>query len=145
MNKTVELIEELKKISLKLNTLENEYIELYSEYAGNEFDNQNECAVEIENLILMLTHELSSQLSFGIYDLQRLIKYIDFRKKYNTFSDDELSVLIDKNDLKTSERSALNKNEFTIREIKVEWNNIFNNISYKKMKKKLKLTSKKIS
>jgi hypothetical protein len=141
MKKIEKFIEKIKEIEEKLNSLDYEYRELYQDFEGNEFDNQANAATEIENIILMLTHETASQIGFGINNLKLLIKYINFRKKYNKFSDYELLTLIDKNDLTIKNRIQISKgkNKTDFNKIRSNWNIEFDNIGYNKLKEKIKL------
>lgn len=142
MRKIDKFIEEINLISNQLNLLEGEFMESYKDFNGDEFDGQNKCVAEIENLILMLTHELSSQIGFGLEDLKTLLKYIDFRKTFKDYSDEELFSIIDKNnELKIKQRKGLRegKKEEDIVEIISNWNKIFGNRSYNKVKEKLRL------
>lgn len=141
MKKIEKFILEIESLRNKLNSLEGEFIEFYQDYEGNEFDNQNRCAAEIENLTLMLTHETSNQMAFGICYLQTLIKYIDFRKKYNEYNDEELSDIIDDNVLNIKEKKKLTegKKEKNTIKIKSDWNKTFDSITYEKLKIKLRL------
>jgi len=96
MTKTEKFVIEIESIKAQLNTLENEYAALYTDYEGNAFATQNKYAAEFENLTLLVTHELSSQISFGIASLQTLSNLITFRKKHKAFSNEELLHIIDK-------------------------------------------------
>ena len=138
MEKVEKFIVKMRSIKEKLNSLENEFIELSENYIGNEFDDQKAYASQIENIILMLTHELSSQIEFGLRDLEILTKYIDFRKKYKEYSNKELSNIIDDNNLNIIKKMKLTngKVERNISKIKSEWNSAFDNISYDKLTQK---------
>ncbi|MCG8814005.1 hypothetical protein G1K66_12140 [Tenacibaculum finnmarkense] len=142
MKKIDKFIEEINLILNQLNSLENEFIESYEDFIGYEFDGQDKCVSEIENLTLMLTHELSTQIGFGIQDLKTLIKYIDFRKKYKDYSDEELSNLIDNINIlniKQKREIKAEKKEKDTGKIISEWNATFENNSYEKLKEKLRL------
>lgn len=145
MRKIDKFIEEISQISNRLNLLEGEYIESYKDFNGNAFDGQDKCVAEIENLILMLTHELSSQIGFGIEDLNTLLKYIDFRRTFKDYSDEELLSIIDKSsDLNVIRKKELTegKKEKNIAKITSEWNQHFENRGYVKIKEKLRLKVK---
>lgn len=135
MRKIDKFIKEIRLISNRLNLLEGEYIESYEEFNGDEFDGQKKCVAEIENLILMLTHELSSQIGFGIEDLKTLLKYIDFRKTFKDYSDEKLLNIIDK----SNDSNVIRKNENDIAKTTSEWNQHFENKGYEKVKEKLRL------
>ncbi len=137
MTKTEKFIIEIKAIKEQLNMLQNKYAELYTDYEGDAFDDQTKYAAEFENLTLLVTHELSSQISFGVSNLQTLSKLIIFRKKHKEFSHEELISIIDKN-INAKEKLELLKAK-NIDEIKTEWNRIFKNISYEKLCEKLRL------
>lgn len=90
----------------------------------------------------MLTHELGSQIAFGIEDLKALLKYIAFRKAYNDYTDKELLDLIDKNNslnIKRKTEITEGKKEKNITKIISEWNMTFDNIGYEKLIIKLRL------
>lgn len=132
--KTLEqFTEELNTITEKLKNLQNEYANIYKQYEGNEFDNHMHCSSVIENLTLMLTHELASQIGFGILEFQQVINYINFRKKHFEYTDAELSKIIDKEDLSSPEKLDIinNKEEKDIDKIKSDWNGQFKHFSYK--------------
>ncbi|WP_378187452.1 hypothetical protein ACE939_03820 [Aquimarina sp. W85] len=140
MEKTNQFIEEMHKVKKQLQTLENIFLESYEDYLGNEFDEQNLCASEIENMILMLTHELGSEIGFGIKRLETLLKYFAFRKNYKDYTDKELLDLIDKNlSILRKKEIAEGKKEKNITKIISDWNTIFENIGYEKLKGKLRL------
>jgi len=140
MTRTEKFIKEIESIQTQLNTLENEYAALYTDYKGDEFDTQNKYASEFENLTLQLTHELSSQISFGIANLQTLSNLIRFRKKHKEFSNEELLHIIDKRPNSKGTLEVLKgKKMKSINEIQSEWNHIFKNIGYEKLCKKLRL------
>ncbi len=140
MEKIIQFIEEIHKVEKQLRTLENEFLESYEDYLGKEFDEQNLCATEIENLILMLTHELGSEIGFGIKRLKALLKYFDFRKNYKDYTDKELLDLIDKNlNIVKKKEITKGKEEKNINKIISHWNTTFENIGYEKLKEKLRL------
>ena len=142
MRKIDKFIKEINVISNQINRLEDEYIESYEDFNGNEFEGQDKCASEIENLILMLTHELSSEIGFGIECLKTLLKYIDFRKTFKDYSHEELLSIIDKNNaLKITQKETLTegKKEKNIVEIVSKWNSTFNNVSYCKVTEKVRI------
>ncbi len=140
MNKTEKFITEIKAIKEQLNMLQNKYAELYTDYEGDAFDNQTKYASEFENLTLQLTHELSSQISFSVSNLQALSKLINFRKKHTEFNSEELILIIDKNrNIKEKIEIVKTKKTKNIDEIKTEWNRIFKNIGYEKLCEKLRL------
>ncbi len=140
MTKIEQFITEIKAIKEQLNILENKYAELYRDYEGDEFDTQNKYVTEFENLTLLVTHELSSQISFGVSNLQTLSKLITFRKKHKEFNHEALVSIIDKN-INAKEKLEVLKTKKTknIDDIKAEWNRVFKNIGYEKLCEKLRL------
>lgn len=133
-------IKRIIKIEKELNILSSEFDLLYKEYEGNDFAEQNKLASMVENQITSLTHEVESELGFGRNDLELLIKYISFRRKYNDFTDNELSLLIDNDNLTIKEKKDIGVNGNELETIKSEWNKVFKNIGYNKLKDKLGIT-----
>jgi len=142
MKRTDEFIEKITLISNQLGSLEEEYTEYYKKFEGNEFKEQNRCAAEIENIILMLTHELTGQIGFGIQNFKTLLKYIEFRKTYKEYTDDELLAIIDNNSLlNTIQKKEITKTkkEKDTAKIISDWNQTFKNVGYDKLKERLTL------
>ncbi len=101
---------------------------IYKEYEGNDFEEQNVYASEIENSILTLTHEIGTHLEFEKNRLLKLLTFIDFRKKYKNYSDKDLEKIIDRyNELNITERKKLVKKGGNINLLISEWNKIFHN------------------
>lgn len=141
MNKVKSLLEAIDSVKLKIEEIEFEYASLYEDFRGNQFDLQEKCAAEIENITLLLTHEILSQLAFGVSGLKTLIQYIDFRKKYNDFDNNQLSLIIDKEDLTSLEKLSIVKtNYMLVKNIQKDWNTLFSNMSYKKVTQQLRLS-----
>lgn len=141
MDKLSKLIEEMNLISNRLSQLENEFMECHEDFSGNEFDDQNKCVSAIENLVLMLTYEVSSEIQLGVEELKMCIKYLDFRKSFNDYSYDELLIIIDKNDnlnIVQKKKIIEEKKEKNLTKITSEWNRIFNNKSYFEITKRIR-------
>ena len=79
MDKIESFIKQMSKIEIELKNLENKYIDLYKDYEGNEFEFQNKIVSKFENITQMLTHEISSNIGFGISDIKLLIKFVIHR------------------------------------------------------------------
>lgn len=140
-----QFISELKTITKKLNTLQDEYAEIYKQYEGVSFDMQTHCSSVIENLITMLTHEIESEMAFGLIELEEMIHYINFRKEYNEYTNAELLKIIDDEALKAPEKlKIINHKKFkNLQQIKSHWNNLFKKNSYKSfISKRLKIVLK---
>ena len=142
MNEIIQFIEDIDLIRHQLHSLEVKYSELHNKCQGDEFEEQNKYAAEVENLITLLTHEVSCQIGFGTNDLKTLLKFIDFRKAYANYKEEELIDLIDKNNeinLLRKTEIAKGKREQNATTIISEWNKAFENSSYTQLKKRLRL------
>ncbi len=137
MKKIENFTEEINLILKHLQRVERLYCEIYKEYEGNDFEEQNVYASEIENSILTLTHEIGTHLEFEKNRLLKLLTFIDFRKKYKNYSDKDLEKIIDRyNELNITERKKLKKGG-NINLLISEWNKTFHNKEYIKFKKSL--------
>lgn len=134
-------LSKLLKIEKELNQLSSEYDSLHENYMGSDFDDQNKLAVELENKVLALTHENASQIAFERQNLELLMNFIEFRKNHKNFSDHQLSEIIDNPLLKTAAKQQMTKveNWSELKLIQIEWNRLFKNRSYKKVKEQLRI------
>ncbi len=84
---------------------------------------------------------MSTQISFGIFHLQQLIEYIEFRKLYKEYTDKELQSIIDNDFLNIKEKREIinDKTNQNLMKIKSEWNTLFKNVEYEKLIKKLRI------
>ena len=140
-------IKNIMEIEKRLNILHKESEKLIDNFINKitdiNFRDKNLITNKYENLLIGITHELGSEMGFYREDIVNLNKYIHFRIKYNNFTEEIFEKILDK-ELTIMEKKELftgnNKKMIEkIAEIKHEWNNTFNNISYKKFKEKLKL------
>jgi hypothetical protein len=143
MNKINELLKELSQLETALDKLSHEYASNYVEYSGDDFAEQNNLACNLlDNLILAATHETASQIGFYRESIKCLTQFIDFRKNYSQFTDAELSLLIDDELINATKKLELQKKitaETSFTQLSIDWNHLFQNHSYSKIKQKLKL------
>lgn len=147
-SKRVDLqIKNIRDIIEKLDSLNRMLPEIVDEFQGEEFDVQNKLVLLLDDKIQAITHEQASIMGFELQDMCKLIKLIEFRKKYNFLSDLELEKVIDNNDLTVEFKIGLSKKTTdgkcsvfnTITAIRKDWNKIFSNTEYKKVKLKFGL------
>jgi hypothetical protein len=108
------------------------------------FVDRNSIINRYENLMIAITHEIRSEMGFFRADIDTLNNYIDFRIKYNDFTDDILEKIVDTELTVSDKKEIFRKNDNreiikTIREIKQDWNKTFENKGYKKIKEEIKL------
>ncbi len=130
-------MENMRMISSQLKMMEGEYSELYKEYEGESFDGQTTLAIEIENLILMLTYELASQIDFGIRDLDFVVKYVDFREAVYEYTDQELETILEnqkKLTVKQMRELTEGKTENNIPKLINKWKESFGDRSFQQFK-----------
>lgn len=141
--KVKELSEKLLAIEHDLEQLSRVYSDLYKDYLGEEFPEQNQLAEDkLDNLVLAATHEMASQIGFYRQDLISLTQYIGFRKQFSVFSGEELELIIDKANLSSIEKLKLqektNQNSgLVIEDIERNWVALFKNKMYRKIKPSL--------
>ena len=144
------LIENIKSIIEKLDSLNSVLPEIIEEFEGEEFDGQNKLVSLLDDKIQSLTHEQASVMGFELQGMCELIKLIEFRRKYKFLSDQELEKVIDNNYLAVEFKMGLSKKTTdnkqsifnTIAAIRKGWNENFGNIGYKDVKLKLGLKNK---
>ena len=141
MNNLQVFKDKISKLIKDINAIEADFFDLYKEYEGNEFDGQNKIVGAVDNAVLVLTHETSTQIGFGLAYLELLDKFFHFRKKYSTFTDSEISSLIDDPLLSIKKKRDIYKDKDLeeIKKIPSDWNRQFNNVGYEKVKKKLRI------
>lgn len=142
---TKALLGKIYELEKELNSLHTSSIEISELYNGASFLEQKKLAVSLENLFIAATHESASLIGFLRNDCVELINYIEFREKYNDFTDNELQAIIDNSISLEKKKDLLIKFETTkqaleiMNNLKSEWNKTFNNIGYLYFKEKLKI------
>ena len=143
MENVAQLVEDLLAVERQLEQLSRQYADLYKKYDGEDFAEQKLLATDtLDNLILAATHENASVIGFQRQTILDLCQLIAFRKTYHFFNDAELSLIIDSPDLTAPEKLILHKKcaDFTTMEsIKIQWNQLFNNKTYRQVKTSLKI------
>ncbi|MDR2861152.1 MAG: hypothetical protein LBV07_01175 [Syntrophobacterales bacterium] len=140
-----EFMEKILLIERELDKLENISYELFELYDGTAFAEQTKLAANMENFVIAMTHETASQLSFYRNDVENLAKFIEFRKQYCEFADNELAEILDgtftleqKRNL-SSRFDTAEKMFARLNELKQNWNEIFKSCDYVKLKKQLRI------
>jgi hypothetical protein len=143
MTNTENFLLKLTGIEEDLRKLCVEYSDLYEEYNGTDFpDQETLVGVKLDNLILAATDEICSQINFNKKSIIDLIKFIGFRKKYKQFSDEELEKAIDNDNflldfklyfdnLNLTEKKVFIK---SLKDLRSEWNKLFQNRFYCKLR-----------
>ncbi|MGI4875112.1 MAG: hypothetical protein ACRYFX_28490 [Janthinobacterium lividum] len=133
----------LAQLEQQLQALSHEFAEVYQEFEGEAFAEQTASANSLDNLILVATHETASTIGFTREDIALFAKFIDFRKAYNHFSDQQLAQLIDCEEVAAPLLLALKKhflvtdNREVIRLVaglRQGWNSAFGNRTYGSVK-----------
>jgi len=89
-------LDRLNQLATELEQLGRSYADLYKQYDGIEFENQQYLAADrLDNLILNATHEMASNIGFSAADIKKLTDFIEFRKEYKEFADKDLELIID--------------------------------------------------
>lgn len=104
-----DLFEQLEQICQTLNQLDKTFADVYQQFDGNDFSEQNQLATILENEILGATHETASNIGFGLMDLKKLVNFIEFRKQFAQFTNHELLQIIDNPDFSAKDKLALLK------------------------------------
>ena len=139
-----EFLEKVYRIERELDELDCFAYKLSPHYNTEAFPEQEKLSIELENLMIVITHETASQIGFYRNDIENLVKFIEFREKYCEFSDNELSEILDENlsielKLHFSKRfDTINDMIVRIDALKQDWNKIFKSMKYSKIKKKLR-------
>jgi hypothetical protein len=132
----------LSSIEKKLENLSREYVNLFIEYLGNNFKEQNFLSGNImDNLVRSATHETASQIGFYRQEIIDLVKFISFRKTYKNYDDKDLGMIIDNENLSSTEKLILqrktnNKIVIEIKEIVAIWNATFDNKRYSQIRER---------
>lgn len=134
-------------IEKQLNDLNKEYNEFYTHFSGETFPEQKILAEDkIKNLITYMTHEIATDMGFQRQALMNLVKYIEFRKLFKTFSESDFENIIDSDNIKSlnilniyKNNSTLDKKDIvsTVKNIRLEWNKMFKNKTFKKIKSEI--------
>ncbi len=143
------IIDELTKIAHTLEELDLDY-EAREDQALKDYSFDNAALITdvVEEQAHILTHELSSDIQFKLHHLNLVLKYAQFRQKYQHWNSQQLQVIIDgetamhvlrqyikqqsvQND---SERQQLSQE---IKRIRQEWNEQFGNQSYQQIMNKI--------
>lgn len=135
--------DKISKIEANLEELQDLSDEISKLYNTNSFKEQEKLSAEkLDNLFLAITHKTASQIGFYRFDIELLTKYIKFREKFREFTDEELAIIIDK-DLSAKSKQILVQRFASVGELlnrinllKKEWNKVFNNVEYIKIKRK---------
>lgn len=140
-------IQKLNKIADDLEELGREFSELYTQYEGNDFENQHFLATNaLSDLLLISTHETATNIGFRGVNIKTLTDFIDFRRTNKKFTDEELEMVIDSPTVGLGNKIALAKKLTsgnvlllldTIRSIQHSWNRTFGNKSYQYIKKQI--------
>ena len=139
-----DFLEKIYQIERELDKLDSFAYDISPLYNGDTFPEQAQLSADkLENLMIAITHEIASEIGFYRNDIENLAKFIDFREKYQEFSDSELIEILETN-LSMEQKLNLSKRFDTvgnmimrIDELKQNWNETFNNKYYSKIKKQL--------
>lgn len=142
-NDMEELIGKIDDILSSLKELEGKYDYSFAEkYQGNDFSNQMELAVKMENLVHQISHEMCSEIAFLKEDIIELHRYIEFRKKYSMLSESELLLLIDGiGECMSIKKRILGKLASSKwmevkKRVDDDWQNLFGNCAFEKVNSK---------
>lgn len=141
-----DFLERIYRIERELDALDSFAYEISTLYNGDTFPEQAKLSADkLENLMIAITHEIASQIGFLRNDIGCIAKFIEFREKYHEFSDSELAEILEQN-LSMGQKQNLSKRFNTtenmfmrIDELKQNWNEIFSNKGYSKIKKQLQI------
>lgn len=97
----------LGQLEAQLHTLSHEYAELYQQFSGDEFAEQQAYANHLENLVLTATHESATTLGFTREAFSSLAKLMEFRQAHKQFSNWQLAQIIDNQELTAPNKLAL--------------------------------------
>lgn len=143
-------LDRLFKLTDELEKLGREFSDLYRQYDGTDFENQNYLATDkLDNAILAVTHEMATTIGFTGADIKTLTDFIDFRKAFNELTDQELENIIDNPSIPLTLKLDLAKrlaNGDTklfldkIQTIQQLWNKTFENKKYQQVRIKFLTT-----
>jgi hypothetical protein len=136
-------LNKLYKLTNELDKLGREFSDLYRQYDGADFENQNYLAADkLDNSILAVTHEMATTIGFTSAEIKRLTDFIDFRKAFNELTDSELEDIIDSPDIPLILKLNLAKRLTNgnarllldkIQTVKKLWNKVFDNKKYQQV------------
>jgi hypothetical protein len=143
-------LDRLYKLTYELEELGKEFSDLYRQYEGTEFENQNYLAADkLDNSILAVTHEMASSIGFTSTEIKMLTDFIDFRKVFNELTDQELEDIIDNPAIPLTLKLNLTKRLTNgdqklfldkIQTIQKLWNKTFENKKYQQVRNKFSTT-----
>ena len=141
-----DFLEKIFRIERELDELDSFAYEISPLYNGDTFPEQTKLSADkLENLMIAVTHETASGIGFLRNDIENLAKFIEFREKYQEFSDNELTEIIEQN-FSMEQKRNLSKRFDTVEnmiaridELKKNWNETFENKDYSKIKKRLQI------
>lgn len=141
-----ELLEKLYQAEKMLDQLEASAYAISENYNSNAFPEQTELAEnQLENLIIAATHETASQIGFYRNNIETLANFISFREKYAIINDEELAKILDEN-LPIENKKNISKRfdsvqnmQKQLEQLQQDWNQTFQNKSYVKVKKQLRI------
>lgn len=143
------IINELTKIAHILEELDLDYEAREDQtLKGYSFDNCAQIIDVLEEQTHIMTHELSSDIQFKLHHLNLVLKYAQFRQKYQHWNSQHLQAIIDgetamhvlKQYIKQqsvqsdTERRRLSQE---IKRIRQEWNEQFGNQNYQQVMNKI--------
>lgn len=144
------IIDELTKIAHTLEELDLDYEaredQTLKDYS---FDDRVQIIDVLEEQTHILTHELSSDIQFKLHHLNLVLKYAQFRQKYQHWNSQQLQAIIDGETAMhvlrqhIKQRSVQNDTERRqlsqeIKRIRQEWNEQFANQNYQQIINKIK-------
>lgn len=141
-------IKNLMKIEKELNLLykdsENLLDNLIDKIGLSNLSNKDEIISKYEGLLTSVSHEFESEIGFLRQQIILLNNYTQFRIKHDGFSEEILQKIIDDDLTITEKKEAFKENRAKetiekIKEIKQEWEKVFKNASYKKVKESINL------
>ena len=141
-------IKNIMKVEKKLNSLykdsENLLDNLVKNIEKSNFNGKDEIICKYENLLTSISHEIEGEIGYLRQEIIQLDSYLKFRIKHDNFSDEILQKIID-NELTIIEKKGLFKENNAkeiikkIKGIKWEWEKVFKNAPYKKIKENIEL------
>jgi hypothetical protein len=144
MTNTDKFFQRLSEVEAELRKVCVDFSDLHEDYMGTEFPEQEILVgVKLDNLISDATDGICSHLDFLKRAITDLIRFIDFRKKYKHFSDNDLELIIDSDNdlanfkLNLASMNLEEKKAFldSLKNLRFDWNEVFNNRQYSKLKK----------
>jgi len=144
MIETDKFLNKLYQLADALDGLSREFENLPQLYDGSDFEGQQELAADkLENLLISATHEVAEVIRFIGNDIQLLTRYIEFRKKFPHFTEEELELIIDNLSIpmkfKLDLKVRLYNNDValmlkSLQNIRKYWSDYFGDLSYQEIK-----------